>query len=339
MTTDKGRRLGRGLEALLARTPAKLETPAPASTSTAPGAPTADDTPSNGALTPATGRGGSAAPDTPFRPLPLAQIRPNPLQPRKEFKAEDLADLEASLRVSGLLQPVTVRPAPQGGGYELIAGERRFRAAQRLGWTEIPAIVRDVDEKTLLSLAMVENLQRADLNPIEEAEGYQQLITDFTLTQQEVADIVGKDRSTVANMLRLLALPASVRRMVREGQLSVGHARALLGIGDETRIADVARSAIAEGWSVREVERQVREASPKGAKAKGESKTSAATTPDLRSAEVRRVEDLIRKRLGTDTKVVQTGTNAGEIRLSFYTADDFERLAELLIGGPLDGED
>jgi len=339
MTTDKGRRLGRGLEALLARTPAKLETPAPTSTTTATTASTADDAPKSGASTSATSRGGSVAADTPFRPLPLAQIRPNPLQPRKEFKAEDLADLEASLRVSGLLQPVTVRPAPQGGGYELIAGERRFRAAQRLGWTEIPAIVRDVDEKTLLSLAMVENLQRADLNPIEEAEGYQQLITDFTLTQQEVADIVGKDRSTVANMLRLLALPVSVRRMVREGQLSVGHARALLGIGDETRIADVARSAIAEGWSVREVERQVREASPKGAKAKGASKTSGATTPDLRSAEVRRVEDLIRKRLGTDTKVVQTGTNAGEIRLSFYTADDFERLAELLIGGPLDDED
>ncbi len=338
MTTDKGRRLGRGLEALLARTPAKLETPAPASTSAAPAASTTDDAPPSGTPTAATSRGGSAAPDTPFRPLPLAQIRPNPLQPRKEFKAEDLADLEASLRVSGLLQPVTVRPAPQGGGYELIAGERRFRAAQRLGWTEIPAIVRDVDEKTLLSLAMVENLQRADLNPIEEAEGYQQLITDFTLTQQEVADIVGKDRSTVANMLRLLALPASVRRMVREGQLSVGHARALLGIGDETRIADVARSAIAEGWSVREVERQVREASPKGAKAKGASKTSGTTTPDLRSAEVRRVEDLIRKRLGTDTKVVQTGTNAGEIRLSFYTADDFERLAELLVGGPLEAE-
>jgi ParB family chromosome partitioning protein len=339
MTTDKGRRLGRGLEALLARTPAKLETSAPATTSAAPSTSTADDAPPSGVLTAATNRGGGAAADTPFRPLPLAQIRPNPLQPRKEFKAEDLADLEASLRVSGLLQPVTVRPAPQGGGYELIAGERRFRAAQRLGWTEIPAIVRDVDEKTLLSLAMVENLQRADLNPIEEAEGYQQLITDFTLTQQEVADIVGKDRSTVANMLRLLALPASVRRMVREGQLSVGHARALLGIGDETRIADVARSAIAEGWSVREVERQVREASPKGGKANGAAKTSGATTPDLRSAEVRRVEDLIRKRLGTDTKVVQTGTNAGEIRLSFYTADDFERLAELLIGGPLDGED
>ena len=334
MSTDKGRRLGRGLEALLARAPARTEAaPTPATTTAATAPATASTT------TPSpTGTGGTTADDTPFRPLPLTQIRPNPLQPRKEFKAEDLADLEASLRVSGLLQPVTVRPAPQGGGYELIAGERRFRAAQRLGWTEIPAIVRDVDEKTLLSLAMVENLQRADLNPIEEAEGYQQLITDFTLTQQEVADIVGKDRSTVANMLRLLALPASVRRMVREGQLSVGHARALLGIGDEPRIADLARSAIAEGWSVREVERQVREAGPKGTKTKQGAKTPGAPTPDLRTAEVRRVEDLIRKRLGTDTKIVQTGTNTGEIRLTFYTADDFERLAELLVGGPIEAD-
>jgi len=329
MSTDKGRRLGRGLEALLARAPARTEA-VPASAT-----PTATTTPATAGATPPSATGPTAD-DTPFRPLPLAQIRPNPLQPRKEFKAEDLADLEASLRVSGLLQPVTVRPAPQGGGYELIAGERRFRAAQRLGWTEIPAIVRDVDEKTLLSLAMVENLQRADLNPIEEAEGYQQLITDFTLTQQEVADIVGKDRSTVANMLRLLALPASVRRMVREGQLSVGHARALLGIGDETRIADVARSAIAEGWSVREVERQVREAGPKGAAKKAAAAAAQTKSPDLRTAEVRRVEDEIRKRLGTDTKIVQTGTNSGEIRLTFYSADDFERLAELLLGTPLD---
>ena len=329
MSTDKGRRLGRGLEALLARAPARTEAvPAPAT-------PTATTTPATAGATPPSATGPTDD-DTPFRPLPLAQIRPNPLQPRKEFKAEDLADLEASLRVSGLLQPVTVRPAPQGGGYELIAGERRFRAAQRLGWTEIPAIVRDVDEKTLLSLAMVENLQRADLNPIEEAEGYQQLITDFTLTQQEVADIVGKDRSTVANMLRLLALPASVRRMVREGQLSVGHARALLGIGDETHIADVARSAIAEGWSVREVERQVREAGPKGAAKKAAAAAAQTKSPDLRTAEVRRVEDEIRKRLGTDTKIVQTGTNSGEIRLTFYSADDFERLAELLLGTPLD---
>ena len=175
----------------------------------------------------------------------MAQIRPNPMQPRKEFREEELADLESSLRVNGLIQPVTVRPSPSGAGYELIAGERRFRAAQRLNWTEIPAIVRNVGDKELLTLALVENLQRTDLNPIEEAEGYQQLMTSYSLTQQETADIVGKDRSTVANMLRLLGLPASVRRQVREGALSLGHARALLALGDDIRIADVAKIVIA----------------------------------------------------------------------------------------------
>jgi ParB family chromosome partitioning protein len=308
---DKGRRLGRGLEALLARAP---NAGAP-NTGAAPADPTTTAAP--------------AEPSTPFRTLPIAQIRPNPHQPRKEFKPEDLADLEASLRVSGLLQPVTVRPAPRGSGYELIAGERRFRAATRLGWTEIPAIVKEVDDKTLLSLAMVENLQRADLNPIEEAEGYQQLITDFSLTQQEVADIVGKDRSTVANMLRLLTLPASVRRLVWEGQLTIGHARALLGIGDETRIADLAREAVAQGLSVREVERQVRETTTKDG-SRPKRATPAAT--DSRSAEVRRLEDRLRKHFGTDVKVTQSGKAEGEIRLPFYSADDFERLMELLIG-------
>lgn len=310
---DKGRRLGRGLEALLARTSNAGAAPTTTATTTAPASPAAE-------------------PATPFRALPIAQIRPNPLQPRKEFKPEDLADLEASLRVSGLLQPVTVRPAPRGSGYELIAGERRFRAATRLGWTEIPAIVKEVDDKTLLSLAMVENLQRADLNPIEEAEGYQQLISDFSLTQQEVADIVGKDRSTVANMLRLLTLPASVRRLVWEGQLTIGHARALLGIGDETRIADLARDAVAQGLSVREVERQVRETTTKDGSRPKRAATSTPAAPDQRSAEVRRLEDRLRKHFGTDVKITQAGTSTGEIRLPFYSADDFERLMELLIG-------
>ncbi len=312
MTGDKTRRLGRGLEALLARTPTKQEPVADAmSRDAASSARTAIDS-------------------TPLRSIPLSQIRPNPLQPRKEFKPEDLADLEASLRVSGLLQPVTVRPAPRGGGYELIAGERRFRAAQRLGWTDIPAIVKDVDDRLLLSLAMVENLQRADLNPIEEAEGYEQLIRDFSLTQQEVADIVGKDRSTVANTLRLLALPATVRRLVWDGQLTVGHARALLGVGDDTRIADLAREVVAQGLSVREVERRVRDAAR--APKRADASPASAAGVDPRSAEVRHLEDQLRKHLGTDVKVIQSGKERGEIRVPFYSADDFERLLELLLG-------
>jgi len=310
MNADKGRRLGRGLEALLARTPTRIE-------------PIADTTTRASAVAAA-----PAEPTSALRSIALGKIRPNPLQPRKEFRPEDLADLEASLRVSGLLQPVTVRPAPRGDGYELIAGERRFRAAQRLGWTEIPAIVKDVDDKVLLSLAMVENLQRADLNPIEEAEGYDQLIKDFSLTQQEVADIVGKDRSTVANTLRLLALPASVRRLVWDGHLSVGHARALLGVGDEMRIATLAKEVVAEGLSVREVERRVRELGANG------TKPAAIKRPpvDTRGAEVRRLEDQLRKRLGTDARIVQGGKDKGELRIPFYSADDFERVLEFILG-------
>ena len=261
----------------------------------------------------------------------MSKVRPNPLQPRKEFREEDLADLEASLRVSGLLQPITVRPAPRGDGFELIAGERRFRAAQRLGWTEIPAIVRAVDDQMLLSLAMVENLQRADLNPIEEAEGYEQLIREFSLTQQEVADIVGKDRSTVANTLRLLALPASVRRLVWDGAITVGHARALLGLGEPDHMADLARVVVAEGLSVREVEQRVRASA-------NIKKSGGANAPhDSRSAEVRHIEDRLRKRLGTDARVVQAGkTSKGELRIPFYNDEDFERVLELILGRETD---
>jgi ParB family chromosome partitioning protein len=312
MTAEKGKRLGRGLEALIARAPTRVGVPQPPSRS-------AED---------ATRSARTA--DSPYQMIALSRIRPNPLQPRKEFRPEELADLESSLRVSGLLQPVTVRPAPRGDGFELIAGERRFRAAQRLGWTEIAAVVREVDDRLLLSLAMVENLQRSDLNPIEEAEGYDQLIRDFSLTQQEVAEIVGKDRSTIANTLRLLALPASVRRLVWDGALTVGHARALLALGDERAMADLARAVVAEGLSVREVERRSRNAARGTRKALGSTAANAGT--DARSAELRRLEDQLRKRFGTDLKIIQTAKDKGELRIPFYGNDDFERLLELMLG-------
>lgn len=313
MSVEKGRRLGRGLEALIARAPTRSAPVLEAAARDAAAKEVA------AAVVEADG--------SPYRVLPLKKIRPNPLQPRKEFREEELADLEASLRVSGLLQPITVREASKGDGYELIAGERRFRAAQRLGWTEIPAVVRDVDDKMLLSLAMVENLQRSDLNPIEEAEGYDQMIRDFSLTQQEVADIVGKDRSTVANTLRLLALPASVRRLVWDGSLTVGHARALLGLGDAMRIADLAKQVVAEGLSVRDVESRVRTTV-------APARTRESVTPkDARSAEVRRLEDQLRRHLGTDARIVQAGKSTkGELRIPFYSVEDFERVLELILG-------
>ena len=149
------------------------------------------------------------------RPFELPTSRPNHFQPRRVFSETELAELEASIRASGLLQPITVR-SRKGGGWELVAGERRLRAAGRLGWTEIPAIVRDFDDRAMLTLALVENLQRTDLNALEEAEGYQRLIEDFELTQQQVADAVGKDRTTITNLLRVLTLPPAVRQMVEE---------------------------------------------------------------------------------------------------------------------------
>lgn len=262
-----------------------------------------------------------------LRSLPIGQIRPNPFQPRKEFRPEDLADLEASLRSSGLLQAIAVRPAPTGGGYELIAGERRLRAAQRIGWTEIPAVIREADDRSLLSMALVENLQRTDLNPIEEAEGYQRLVAEFDLTQQEVADAVGKDRSTVANILRLLALPASVRRLVWEGAISLGHARALLSLGDESEMALMARSIIADGLSVRDVERRTREHSSVGKKKKpGVAKRGG------RPAELGRIEEMLRRRLQTDAHVVLSSGGKGEVRIPFYSADDLERVLDLVVG-------
>jgi ParB family chromosome partitioning protein len=252
------------------------------------------------------------------------------MQPRKEFREDELADLESSLRVNGLIQPITVRPAASGAGYELVAGERRFRAAQRLNWSEIPAIVREVNDKELLTLALVENLQRTDLNPIEEAEGYQQLMSSFSITQQETADIVGKDRSTVANMLRLLGLPASVRRQVREGALSLGHARALLSLGDDIRIADLAKIVVAEGLSVRTVEQRVRESTGGSA---GKRKRPAGVAGDHRPEEARRIEEQLRRKFQTDAVLTLTGKEQGQISLSFYSNEDLSRLLDLLLGG------
>ena len=322
---DKPRRLGRGLEALLAARPdIAPNVPAPA-------AGAAGETPY--AETP--GAGTVAVVPSPFRPIPIAQVRPNPYQPRKEFRDEELADLTASLKSSGLLQPITVRVAHGGeggaaNGYELVAGELRLRAAQRLGWTEIPAIVKEIDDRSLATLGLVENLQRVDLNPIEEALGYQSLIDEFALTQQQVADVVGKDRSTVANMLRLLTLPAGVRRMVQQGELTLGHARALLAVGHEHPLVELAKEVVAKGLSVREVEQRARDLSPKKAGATG----AKPGRPVTRDPEVRRIEDQLRRYLQTDVALhVQAGTK-GEIRIQFYSNEDLERVLELLLDSP-----
>lgn len=261
------------------------------------------------------------------RSIPVSSIRPNPYQPRREFSEEDLADLTASLRENGLLQPIVVRPAGgegEAGRWELVAGERRWRASLRLGWKEIPAVVRDVDDRTLLVLALVENLQRAQLSPLEEAEGYQRLADEFTLTQQQVAEVVGKDRSTVANALRLLHLPASVRQLLREGRLTAGHARALLGLENDRRIADVAQQAAEEQWSVRDVEAHVKRTRQPLKQVQSREKT--------REASERMLEDELQRVFGTDVRIRRGRGNRGRIEIPFFGAEDFERIFELMAG-------
>ena len=226
------------------------------------------------------------------------------------------------------MNPVTVRPAKTGGGYELIAGERRIRAAARIGWTEIPAVVKEIDDRALLTLALVENLQRADLNPIEEAEGYRQLLGDFDLTQAQLAEAVGKERSTVANMLRLLQLPAVVQQLVHQKELTLGHARALLTLEDEQTLIALAREIVAEGLSVRAVEERARG----GAPAKKRRERKGADPADARAVALRAAEEEVRRYLQTDVRVVQREQGKGRIEIDFYSTDDLDRLLDLIMG-------
>jgi ParB family transcriptional regulator, chromosome partitioning protein len=264
------------------------------------------------------------------RNVPVAAVHPNPFQPRREFKEEELSDLADSIRENGLLQPIVVRPAGNRHGsdrWELVAGERRWRAVTRLGWKEVPAIVRAVDDRTLLVLALVENLQRSGLSALEEAEGYQQLVTEFGLSQQEVATAVGRDRSTVANTLRLLQLPVSVRRLVEAGALSAGHARALLSVPDAVRMADLGRQAAEHGWSVRETEERTRKAAAKPMRRK---RSGPGIDPAAKA-----LEQALERALGTQVRIRRgRGVARGRIEVSYYDAEDFERIFELLAGRP-----
>jgi ParB family chromosome partitioning protein len=300
-SNDRSRRLGRGLSALISSAP-----------------------------TQSSSQQSSAEP---FREIRLDQIVPNARQPRRDFSDTDLQELQLSMQSSGLLQPIAVRPR-KDGRFELIAGERRFRAASRLGWTTIPAFVRDVSDEQLLSLALVENLQREDLNPIEEAEGYRQLINDFGLAHQQVAQAVGKDRSTITNALRLLALPEDVQRLVRDGSLTLGHARALLGVPPGTSLSELAQRVVAQRLTVREVERIVQGSKPPVRRVRDPE--DQQTVSDL--PEVRRLTDRLRRFLQTDVAVHVDSAGRGEVRIRFYSADDFNRVFELMTRSSQDAD-
>jgi ParB family chromosome partitioning protein len=264
--------------------------------------------------------------ETEVRRLSIEQIVPNPLQPRRVFTDEELGELAASIQANGLLQPLVVRPAPGSEDrYELVAGERRFRALARLGWSHTPALVREASDETLLVLALVENLQREALNPLEEAEGYQTLMNQFQLTQAEVAASVGKNRSTVANLLRLLRLPPSIKKLVSSGKLSTGHARAVLSVDDPVRQGELARRAVKDGWSVREMERRAGE-NP-GVPRRGAKRSQKAVDPV-----VRLLEERLRDHLSTRVRIKGGGKKKGSIEVEFHGSEDFERVFQLITG-------
>jgi len=262
--------------------------------------------------------------DGALRRIALSDVRPNPYQPRRDFPEEALAELAESLRTSGLLQPVVVRAAPEGK-FDLIAGERRCRAAERLGWTQIDAVVRDVDDRTLLALALVENLQRDDLSAIDEARGYQRLIAEFHASQGEVATLVGRARPTVANALRLLTLPEEVQELVQTGRLTGGHAMALLQLSNPHDMRRLARLVVEQELSVRELEEMTRRDRVNDPRQRTR-KTRRRLDPDLQ-----RVADALRKRLQTDVFLVSRG-KGGRLLVNYYSPEDLERLLEVILG-------
>ncbi len=272
-------------------------------------------------------RSSTSAPESTTRAadLPIAEIRLNPRQPRRRFSEAALDELAASIKRTGLLQPVLVRKVSHG--YELIAGERRLRAAKRAGLTHLPVIFRRGTDQEQLELALIENLQREDLSPIEEALGYERLVREFLLTQEEIARKVGKERSTVTNLIRLLKLPKPVQELVNEKAISMGHARALLGLEDPRRQEALAKRVEKEGLSVRQVEQMIRGLAAKSSRRDRRMADKAKTDPNLRhlANEFQRV-------LGTRVEIVPRRGRGGEIRVQFYNPDDLRRLRDQIIG-------
>ena len=261
--------------------------------------------------------------------IDIALVQPNPMQPRKDFDEETLMELADSIRQLGVIQPVAVRTGEQG--YELISGERRLRAARLAGLERIPAYVREADADSMLQMAIVENVQRENLNPIEEALAYRRLMEECDMTHEEVARSVAKSRSAVTNMLRLLRLPPIVQTGLRDGEVSVGHARVLIGIADEKTQIALFEAIKAKGLSVREVERRVRE-NREAKKPKIKKPPQGETTLSKRDAlQVEKYVSQLRSRLGTRVGIRRQG-NRGRIEIEYYSGEDLERLLELIAG-------
>lgn len=310
------RGLGRGLSALLGE-PVRTDTPKPATAWAKP------DAARNVVELPVANaqQGSASASDAGPRALPIDLIARNPQQPRKHFGEDELNELASSIRAHGVLQPILVRPVG-GGKYEIVAGERRWRAAQRAGLHAIPAVVRELNEVEVLEIAIIENVQRTDLNPIEEAQGFQALIDRFGRTQMEIAEAVGKSRPHIANLLRLLALPEDLQAMVRDGRLSAGHARAILTAPDPRMLA---QRVLSEGLNVREIERLAQ-------LAKDEKHGPRAGAAETKSADTRALEQSLSNALGLEVRIAEKG-GAGEMRISYKTLGQLDDVIRRLRGG------
>ncbi|CUT01200.1 chromosome partitioning protein, ParB family [Candidatus Kryptobacter tengchongensis] len=256
--------------------------------------------------------------------IEISKIKPNPYQPRESFDRTSLEELKQSIIEKGVIQPITVRRLP-GGMYELIAGERRVKASAEAGLTHIPAYIIEVEsEKELLELALIENIQREKLNPIEIAKAYQRLIEELGYTQEEIAKKIGKDRTTVANFIRLLKLPEQIQESLKKGEITMGHARALINIPSRKLQIEIWNKIVKQGWSVRKVEKAVRDLlKGKDLEERAQKKKTHA------SAGLRDIESKLKRIFGTQVKIKQTGNSKGEIVIEFYSSDDFERLLEL----------
>jgi ParB family chromosome partitioning protein len=255
--------------------------------------------------------------------LPIDQIHADRANPRRSFDEAALEELAASLKHQGVLQPILVRK--DGRGYRIIAGERRWRAAQKAGLTELPVIVREASDAEAYELALVENIQRADLNPLEEAEAYRRLVEERKLTQEQVADRVGKDRSSVANSLRLLHLPNEVKQLMVEGDLDMGHARAILGLTSSKEMVLLARDVVTDKLTVRETEARVKVARGGGAVSVKKKGPARAGSPEAKKL----VEDL-QRRLGTKVKLVERGGGKGTLEVEFFSYEDLDRIVALI---------
>lgn len=254
--------------------------------------------------------------------MKLSLIEPNSTQPRKQFDEESLQELADSIKEYGVLQPLLVQE--KAGHYEIIAGERRWRAAKMAGLTEVPVLIRDYDKQRSMEIALIENIQRADLNPIEEAQGYQRLIQEFNLTQEEIANRVAKNRATITNSMRLLKLDDRVQQMLVEGKISSGHARALLGLEDGESQYQAARKIIQENLSVRDVERLVKMLNhPK------KEKNERETGPDINLI-YKQLEDKLKTIMGTKVVINRKDKNKGRIEIEYYSQEELERLIELM---------